>query len=1075
MSRFPFVTLRLLPLIVLSFAAAAQAGRDELAAGFDRPPDDTRPACYWYWISDNISKPGITKDLEAMARVGIGEAFIGNIEQPGGHGKVKILTDDWFDAVRHAVREGGRTGVNVGMFNSPGWSQSGGPWVPKEQTMRYLVSSELVVTGPSKLSRNIPPATQPFQDVAVLAYPKPLNDDDTLARHKPAVTCSVPTTLPTNWCDDNDETAEVIAPKGKGAVTVDFRVAEPFTARSLTLVPGPKRLNAACDLLAEDDKGAMNVVATFRADRARTGYNVSVMPIAPIAIAFPAVSSKHFAIRFHPTAEGAAGLIDVAELRLGSDTRLERFVEKQLGRMHPTPHPDWNSYTWPAQAEPVNEALIVDPEKIVNFTDRLSADGTLAWDVPTGDWVIERIGMTPTGAQNSPAAKEGRGYEVDKMSRAFLSRHFDAYIGRVLEGLTPQERGAVKHIIADSYEQGSENWTDGFDKTFKDAYGYDPLPWLPVLSGRVVGSADQSDRFLWDMRRLIADRIATEYVGGMHDTLAKHGLKLWLENYGHWGFPSEFMKYGAASDDIGGEFWAGDSGLGSIELRDAASCGHGYGKNEVAAEAFTGGQPFQSSPWDLKLRGDWAMTEGINRFVLHVYIHQPDDKRLPGVNAWFGTEFNRKNTWFEEAKTWIDYLRRSQFLLKQGQFVADVAYFIGDDAPKMSGPCIPELPAGYNFDWINGELIERLTVKDGRLVLPSGMSYRLLVLPPQKTMRPELLEKVKSLVTAGGAVFGPEPTSSPSLKDYPAADQRLRQTARSLWQDCNGVDKTHVRYEAGDVFAGLELQTVLDSLAVSADVNGLDATLPWTHRAGPDFDLYFISNQKSESRKVTASFRVSGRQPELWNAVNGTRRDLTTFTDHDGRTDVPLAFGPRESVIILFAKTPTKAVAVDDFAPLRTRLSIDEPWAVRFKPFDVAPFDATFDRLVAWPERPEPDIQHFSGTATYSTALNVADAASDAQTWLNVGPMRGVARVRMNGVDAGTIWCAPWTLDVTHALRAGENKLEIDVTNPWVNRLLFELAKPKDKRATSLSVSPRLTGVTPQASGLIGPVLLQTR
>ena len=676
--------------------------------------------------------------------------------------------------------------------------------------------------------------------------------------------------------------------------------------------------------------------------------------------------------------------------------------------------------------------------------------------------------MTPTGAQNSPAPKEGRGLEVDKMSRAFLPQHFDAYVGRVLAGLSESERGAVRHVIADSYEQGSQNWTDGFDKTFKSAYGYDPIPWLAVLSGRLVGSADQSERFLWDLRRLIADRIATEYVGGMRDTLAAHGVKLWLENYGHWGFPSEFMKYGGQSDDIGGEFWAGDSGLGSTELRMAASCAHGYGKNQISAEAFTGGQAFQSSPWDLKLRGDWAMTEGVNHFTLHVYIHQPDDRRLPGVNAWFGTEFNRKNTWFEESKTWIDYLRRSQFLLKQGRFEADIAYFIGDDAPKMDGPRVPELPAGYNYDLINGELIERMTVQDGRLVLPGRMSYRLLVLPPQKTMRPELLDKIKSLVADGGAVFGPEPTSSPSLKDYPASDERLRQTARTLWQDSDGKAKTHVTYKAGHVFSGASLQPALDALAVSPELSGLNASMPWTHRAGPGFDVYYISNQTSEPQKVTASFRVSGRQPELWNAVDATRRDLTGFTDHDGRTDMPLTFRPRESLFVVFAKPPTGAAAADDFVPPHSRLTIGGPWAVRFKPFDGQPIDATFDDLVAWPQRPEPEIQHFSGSATYTKTFTVTDATSGRQTWLNLGAIRGVARVWLNGTDAGTVWCNPWQVDVTRALRTGENKLEIEVTNTWVNRLLFELTKPKDKRAVYLSVAPRLSAAKPQASGLIG-------
>ena len=372
-------------------------------------------------------------------------------------------------------------------------------------------------------------------------------------------------------------------------------------------MPGPQRLDATCDLLAEADDGSMQLVRTLRVNRGRPGPGVGPMDRGPGVVGFPAVTSKHFAVRFRPNAEGGGtGLVDVSELRVGSDARLDEVIEKQLGRMHPTPRPLWDSYVWSAPAEPQNPRLAVDPAQIKNLSDRLAPDGTLTWDVPPGEWIIERIGMTPTGAKNSPASPEGTGLEVDKMSRAFLQEHFDAYVGRVLALLTPEEKKAVGHVIADSYEQGSENWTDGFDQSFKEAYGYDPIPFLPVLGGRLVGSADQSERFLWDMRRLIADRIATGCVGGMREVLNAHGLRLWLENYGHWGFPSEFMKYGGQSDDIGGEFWAGgENALGSLELRDAASCAHGYGKNEVSAEAFTGGGgTFAATPWSLKARGD---------------------------------------------------------------------------------------------------------------------------------------------------------------------------------------------------------------------------------------------------------------------------------------------------------------------------------------------------------------------------------------------------------------------------------------------------------------------------------------
>ncbi len=406
--------------------------------------------------------------------------------------------------------------------------------------------------------------------------------------------------------------------------------------------------------------------------------------------------------------------------------------------------------------------------KVIDLTSNLSADGTLTWDAPAGRWIVMRIGATPTGTKNSPSAPYATGWEVDKMSREHLKKHFDAFIGELLKRMPAEDRTALKHVVLDSYEQGSQNWTEDLDKDFQERYGYDPIPWFPVLSGRIVGSADQSDRFLWDLRRLIADRVAYDYVGGLRDLSQEQGLRVWLENYGHWGFPSEFLMYGGQSHDIAGEFW-NEGELGNIECRASSSAAHIYGKRRVSAESYTSaGLAYQRFPAMLKKRGDWSYTEGINHVVLHLYIQQPYEDRTPGINAPFGTEFNRKNTWFNQSKKWIDYQRRCMFMLQRGLAVNDVCYFIGEDVPKMTGTRVPEIPGGYSYDYINAEVImNRVTVKDGSLVLPDGMSYRLLVLPPLETMRPELLRKIKQLVTEGASVTGPASVPFTQPAEFP--------------------------------------------------------------------------------------------------------------------------------------------------------------------------------------------------------------------------------------------------------------------------------------------------------------------
>ena len=889
--------------VLQSFIARAA---NSLEAGFAQPPDSTRPWCYWYWITDNISREGITKDLEAMKRAGICEAFIGNIYlEEVKHGTVKALTEEWWSMVEHAIREGGRLGVDIGLFNCPGWSQSGGPWIKPDQAMRYVVSTERHVKGPRQFSEKLTSPRAPFQDVAVVAFPAPQHDADTIATQSPRVICT-PAVDKAEQMADGDRNTAVLFPtgagQGKAPFTVDIELGKPLTARSLVLYPAEMAFAAHCELQAAGEDGLFRKIRDFALDRSNTNVSVGPIQFGPVAVSFPAQTAKRFRLVITDV-RSQGGL---AEIELSGAARLERFVEKQLGKMHPTPLPMWDAYLWPKAEEPESPGFAVPPRAVLDLSDKLASDGTLRWDVPAGDWIILRTGMTPTGTRNSPASPEGQGLEVDKMNRVAAKAHFEAYIGKLLARMPKADRKALKHVVADSYEMGSQNWTDGFNDLFRKRYGYDPRPWLPVLTGRIIGSADQSDRFLWDLRRLVADRVAYDYVGGLRDASHAHGLRLWLENYGHWGYPAEFLQYGGQTDDVSGEFWAtGD--LGSIELRCASSAAHIYGKPIVHAEAFTSGVLFGSTPWSLKRRGDWALTEGINHWVLHVYVHQPWDDRRPGVNAWFSTEFNRHNTWFQPGREWIDYYRRCDFLLQQGRHVADLAYFIGEDTPKMTGIRKPALPAGYDFDYINAEVIEqRLRVKAGRFVLPDGTSYRLLVLPELDSMRPELLTKLRDLVKAGGAILGSPPSRSPSLKDYPGCDERVRKLAAELWGQeepaSAGMAARSTQQESRSrVFRSSELQPVLDALSIPPDFTGADPKqILWTHRSSKAAEVYFISNQGDQAATIAPVFRVSGKAPELWDAVSGRIVKAAAFETTAGGIRVPLELGPRGAVFVVF-------------------------------------------------------------------------------------------------------------------------------------------------------------------------------
>jgi hypothetical protein len=846
-----------------------------------------------------------------MHRVGIRQALIGNIfDERLPAGDTKLFTEGWWDHLLHAVREGQRLGVDIGLFNCPGWSQSGGPWINEGQTMRRLAFSETRVTGPATFHGRLPRPVEPFQDVAVLAFPAPQRDED-WTRIRPAARVATHPAIPgaENLADGNLGSWAVLT-HANGGLVVDLEWAEPFTARTLALHPADTSVGAEVELFAELGANGFQRVWSGTLDRLHPKPETGFLPRGPAVFSLPPTSARNFRLLFRAVAS-RGGEPRLGEIQLSEAARLEQFVEKQFGKMHSTHLPDWNAYLWSTPPEPEDPALAVSVGGITNLTARMTGDGQLRWEVPSGEWLILRAGLTPTGISNHPAAPEGKGYEVDKMNRDLARHHFDSYAGQLLQRLPADLKPAFKTLVADSYETGGQNWTEGFAAQFRTRYGYDPLPWLPVLTGRIVESADQSERFLWDLRRLVADRIGEDYIGGLRDRCQAHQLELWLENYGHWGFPGEFLKYGAGADRVAGEFWVRDDD--GIELRAPATCANTYGKTTpVSAEAFTGppGESFRHSPCSLKERTDWAFCEGINHFVLHVYLHQPWEDRRPGMNAWFGTEFNRHNPWFLEAGPWVDYLRRCSWLLQQGHRVADVAYFIGEDTPKMTGRRHPPLPRGHDYDYLNSEvLLTRLHVRDGKLALPNGVSYQALVLPEQETMRPEVLRKVRDLIHAGATVLGPQPSRSPSMQNYPQCDDELRALAREVWGESPGAQGQR-RLGAGRIFWGQGLDVVFAALQVMPDFESREA-LRFVHRRDGDRDIYFLANPLAARVRTTASFRVPARQPELWDPLTGRVESLALYAVDEGRVRLPLELEPHGSSLLVFRRpvAPGDAVA----------------------------------------------------------------------------------------------------------------------------------------------------------------------
>ena len=1067
-----FKTLLCLSLLV-PFTGNGQ-DKNALEAGFMNPAEKVQTSVYWYWISGNISEEGVKKDLYSMKEAGINRAFIGNIGLEGIHTPYKTVpfySEEWWKILHAALKTATELGIEIGIFNSPGWSQSGGPWVKPEQAMRYLASVKAEVSGGKQVEVVLAKPDKDFQDVRVIAFPSVEKKATRLSAANAKVTSAMSLQNLNHLVDGNKETVMLFTEKSEKPVAIDFRTDQPFTLRSLQIFPARQPIQTNARLLVKEN-GGYRMLSEFKIDRFNANLNVGFDPYAPVVISVPETTASEFRLELANTASGT-GLGEVEFLSLPA---VERYPEKTLAKMFQTPLPYWHEYQWSVQPEVGDPSLVIDPGKVLDISAFLQGD-RLIWKAPAGEWTILRTGMLPTGVTNSPADPEATGLEIDKMSRKHVEAHFEAFMGEIYRRIPAEDRACWKVVVQDSYETGGQNFTDDFLSEFQARYGYDPLPFLPAYEGYVVGSEDRSDRFLWDLRRLIADKVAYDYVGGLREVCHKYGLTTWLENYGHWGFPGEFLQYGGQSDEIGGEFWSfGD--LGNIENRAASSCGHIYGKQKISAESFTsGGTPFSCYPAMMKQRGDRFFTEGINNTLLHVYISQPSEEREPGMNAWFSSEFNRLNTWYPQMDLFTSYLKRVNYMLQQGLNIADVAYFIGEDAPKMTGIVDPELPKGYQFDYINAEVIERdLFVKDGLLTLPHGTQYRILVLPKLETMRPELLDKIKKLIEDGAVVLGPAPKRSPSGESFPTADRQVEKLAGELWSGLDGRSVKAVKRGKGELLFGMTMEEALKYIGCVPDC-GLPADAPvlYGHRSAGDADIYFISNQKDEMIEIRPEFRIRSRQPELWDATTGRIRTLPAYEETAAGTVVPLKLYPYESAFVVFRRPATKAEGTGlqlNYPVLQTLVRLDAPWKVSFEEKRRGPASQTFARLEDISKNENPDIRYYSGTIWYETEFKLKKKP-EGELYLNLNDVGVMAKVKINGQYAGGVWTAPYRVNVTDLVRKGKNKVEIEVVTTWMNRLIGDSGLPESERKTWTPCNSWKPTDTLQKSGLVGPVYIE--
>jgi hypothetical protein len=1081
----------------LLFGQGSPNAAGDLQRAFLEPPDGAWPWVYWFVSDGNMTREGITADFEALKRVGIHGVIYMEVDQFVPKGPVRFLSPAWREMIQHAMTEATRLGITINMNNDGGWCGSGGPWITPDLSMQVIMYSETTLQGPQHFTGTLPqPKTNEgyYEDLAVLAFPCPAGSPR-MAECSPTMTYGADHT-PFDFAklfDGNAGTVAVIplAPKGQPQF-VNIEFPQPFTARSMTVSLDLWSSVLHTVLEISDDGVNYRPVRTFTV----------VWPMS--SINFEKVTARYF--RLHIPAQGPWFYNEYRNgfpfgiVELHPEPRIEDISGKASYMRHDS-HQDEPAI--PPQAIVLRDQVI----------DKMDKQGNLTWDVPEGKWTVVRFGNTSTGKNNHPAPQESMGLECDKLSKKAVEVQFAGLMGKLLADQAAVGAKALTMTHIDSWEVGSQNWTKGFREEFQKRCGYDLVTYFPVLTGRVVDSAEIAERFLWDLRRVVCDMVIENYAGHMQEIAHQHGLTLSIEGYS--AGPLDEVPYAGRADVPMSEFWTGVPT--ETWNKEMASSGHIYGWPVIAAESFTAtpeNGKWQNYPYRLKPLGDQALTEGINRFVFHRYSAQPWLNRAPGMTMGpYGIHYERTNTWFEQSRAWVSYLARCQALLQSGRFVADIACLGTENAPNAfpKRPDMePPIPPGYDFDDLPTEALYKASVRDGRLVLPTGMSYRLLVLPPARTMRPAVLAKIKELVDAGLTVVGPRPTISPSLVDYPHCDGEVQRLAAELWGETDGVDITDNAYGKGAVVWGRPLADVLGRLGTPPDFDChqmvVGDQIRYIHRSVGGDDVYFVASGIGETRRFLCTFRQKGKRPEFWWPDTGRIEPVTVYDEVRDGTRIPLSLDPYGSVMVVFraedALDPNRIVSlrrdgveISGLAPkpvpemqiahlipsvrispsgqfsievgepgdyvLKTAaghvlnaqvasipspITIEGPWEVTFPKGLGAPAQITLPHLISWNDHSNTGVKYFSGTATYHRKFEAAKAllVPDHVFCLDLGRVAVIAQVKLNGRDLGILWKPPFCADITEALRAGTNDLEVSVVNLWINRLIGDEQLPDD-------------------------------
>jgi hypothetical protein len=1085
---------------------------ESIEAQFQNPPNSARPRVWWHWMNGNVTKDGIVKDLDWMVKVGIGglQNFDIDLLTPLMVPKRLVyMTPEWKDAFRFAAGQAEKRGLEFAIASSPGWSETGGPWVAAQDGMKKLAWSETEVKGGARFQGKLAPppdVSGPFQDLpifdasaAAVGMPQRVTErySGDIAVFAVKKSAPLPVAKATDGAgkpidislatDSSLVTAVDLARSTDAPATVVLDYGKPVTVRSASMFSfGSKAMftGAAIQPQLEWSEDA----------KSWKPLGAIAIEAVPTTIGFSPVTARFFRLTLKPAVRGGENLGNpapgIAPLPFVQKLAEVENAPIKLNDFRLSNEPVVNRFEAKAGFSVESDYYALDtgqhgastPATIVDLRGRMKPDGTLDWTPPKGQWTIYRLGYSLLGKTNHPAPAEATGLEVDKLDGEAVRGYLQHYIGMYRDAAGSDLMGpkGVRAILTDSIEVGAANWTPKLIAQFKRLRGYDPTPWLPALTGAVVASEEQSNKFLYDYRQTLSDLMASEHYGTVARVAHENGLRVYGEAL-EGGRPSlgDDMAMRRYADIPMSALWTypndGEPRSGHVvDMKGAASVAHIYGQNLVAAESMTSALRYWAdSPRTLKHAIDLEFVTGVNRPVIHTSVHSPDEAGEPGLSLMiFGQYFNRHDAWTELAKPWIDYISRNSFMLQQGRNFADVGYFYGEEAPLSglySEKPVTDAPTTYAYDFVNAEAVMDAMRNEGdELVTSGGARFKVLYLGGSSgRMTLATLRRLGQLVEGGATIVGLAPQSSPSLSDNPSEWSSLR---TRLWP--GGAS---AQVGKGKVIASADVEAALASLGVAPDLRFTgaqpDGALPFVHRRLPDGDSYFIVNRKNRAERVEARFRVSGKAPEIWHADTG-RREVVSYRTENGETIVPLSLSAGDSFHVVFRKPATAPSLSVPPAQLQSLATLTGPWVVEFQPGRGAPAKVGMTQLTPLDQSSDPRIKYFSGLATYRTTFAAPNGWRQGRPLsIDLGDVREIAEVRVNGKPVGSAWHAPYRVDLTSAVRPGRNTLEVRVGTLWVNRMIGD-AQPGAKAVTKASLPTYQATAPLQPAGLIGPVRL---